>query len=563
LNVVEQPRVTEPIRAAAEWTGVAPVLPRWNRAGTAEQTAGRRSAASLLVPAAGFLALAALIALGVHTPSSLLEGPAILAMVWMVPFAAAGLCVLAFYRPWPAYLAILVLTPVWDAAQVSWQAGSVQVILQTVFMAALAAALLRRSLTRATWIEFPEAAAIRSVASERLVAVSLIALLGLAVASTAISRDVANSTTSLLHGIIEPVAMGVFLVALRPTRRQLAWLVVVLGISAGIGSFINLFQYVPTLASPRAFQGSRMDLAVLTYNNVGLFGQVLAMAVPLLFGAILARRHLELRRSVQALLVVALLLCLVGLFLTLSKSAWLATGCALVVLAFFVVRSWRKRISILAAAVLLSAAVVPWPAFFLQVSPPLNNAYRTAMVSVIGQSRFDSWNPATVSGQGSLGFRFRAAESGINIAEAYPVLGVGLNNFHWFYMHGYAVYPRTPRVDHAHSIWPELAAEMGIPATTIIAFIYLMAMFALWRVHRRAPDAATRLLASALLAALVAWLIVSTAFGSDIYRSWRNMSSELVMMAVITAAAFALARATRAARAQAEPAVRRRIRPGS
>ena len=239
LNVAEQPRLTEPLRAAAEWTGAAAVLPRWSRAGADRQTAARRGAVPLLMPAAGFLALAALIALGVHTPPSLLEGPAILAMVWLVPFAAAGLCLLAFYRPWHAYLAILALTPVWDAAQVSWQAGPIQVILQTVFMAALAVALLRRSLTRASWIEFPEAAAIRSSASERLVAISLIALLGLTVASTALSRDIANSTTSLLHGIVEPVAMGVFLVALKPTRRQLAWLVVALGISAGIGSFIN------------------------------------------------------------------------------------------------------------------------------------------------------------------------------------------------------------------------------------------------------------------------------------------------------------------------------------
>jgi hypothetical protein len=45
-----------------------------------------------------------------------------------------------------------------------------------------------------------------------------------------------------------------------------------------------------------------------------------------------------------------------------------------------------------------------------------------------------------------------------------------------------------------------------------------------------------------LLASLVAWLLVATAFAGDMYRPWRNMSSDFVMMAVLTAAAFALSR---------------------
>ena len=61
---------------------------------------------------------------------------------------------------------------------------------------------------------------------------------------------------------------------------------------------------------------------------------------------------------------------------------------------------------------------------------------------------------------------------------------------------------------------------------------------------------ATRLLAATFMAAIVSWIVVATAFGSDIYRSVRNMSSELVMMAVVVAAAFALARYSRDAMAR-------------
>jgi hypothetical protein len=55
-----------------------------------------------------------------------------------------------------------------------------------------------------------------------------------------------------------------------------------------------------------------------------------------------------------------------------------------------------------------------------------------------------------------------------------------------------------------------------------------------------------RALAAILLSALVAWVVVATAFGGELYRPWRNMSSDYVMMVVITAAALALPRVSRA-----------------
>jgi len=43
------------------------------------------------------------------------------------------------------------------------------------------------------------------------------------------------------------------------------------------------------------------------------------------------------------------------------------------------------------------------------------------------------------------------------------------------------------------------------------------------------------------------WLVVATTFDIDLYRDWRNMSSDVVMAAVLVACAFALYRTTRAA----------------
>jgi hypothetical protein len=66
----------------------------------------------------------------------------------------------------------------------------------------------------------------------------------------------------------------------------------------------------------------------------------------------------------------------------------------------------------------------------------------------------------------------------------------------------------------------------------------------MWRVYRAPPDQLARLLAAGLLAAMVSWQIVGLAFAGDMYRPWRNMASDYVMMMVLVAASFALYRMT-------------------
>ena len=90
-----------------------------------------------------------------------------------------------------------------------------------------------------------------------------------------------------------------------------------------------------------------------------------------------------------------------------------------------------------------------------------------------------------------------------------------------------------------------------MPALILALTFHAAAMLALWRMVRAPPDPLTRLLACALLAVVVSWLLVGTAFAGDMYRPWRNMSSDYVMMAVLVAGAFALYRMTRRQATQA------------
>jgi O-antigen ligase len=503
-----------------------------------------------------------------HVPPTITEGATIRAIVAVVPYIAAVLAGLALLRPWPAFLAIMVLTPFFDAAQVAWYTpgpGGFQVVLQTAFVLALGAGCLvsrrrRPASDRAELAtEGPSVQTHRTgsrLSQRGIGALALTGFVALALASTYFSPNISQSRIVLAHGLLEPIGFGLIMLGLRPGRRDLALVAIALGVSAALGCLINIVQTEPWTHTLASLQAHRLDFTLLTYNNVGLLGELLAMAVPLIIGGIVARRSLGLATWLRWLLLIALVSCLAGMFLTFSKSAWLATAVAGTMLLLLAARTWRSRIAVTLAAGLVTAFVVPWPALLLQNDPALEKAYRGVMIELVGKSRLDSWNPATTAGEGSVMFRLRAAQAGLHMAVDHPLLGVGLQQYHRYYMAGYAIQPASSHINHAHSMWPELAAELGFPAMAFVAVIYGAALLALWRLYRNPPDAATRLLAATFMAALTAWVVSATAFGTDIYRVNRYMSSEMVMMAVVTAAAFALARYGRPRTAAPLPAER-------
>jgi O-antigen ligase len=529
-----------------------------------------RIAASVAV----FVATLAIASLGARLPLDIEAGLPARALTACVPPAAAFVAAWAVLRPWPALAVVLALTPVWDAAQVSWDVPSfslgvspfafgvppVQVILQTVFVVALAlgvllGVLLDRSASsvstaeagetvQATGISHP-GEGLRRLRAHQVGWLAVAGLLVLAMLSTLNSPNRDESLAVLLHGIFEPVAMGALVLVLVRTRRQLGFLLIALGLAVALGGALNMIQSIPAMGSLSVLQAKRLLFSRLTFFNVGLFGEMLAMAAPLLLGAIAARRYLGLGRVAVAILAVGLAVGGASLFLTFSKSAYLATAGGILAFLLLILSSWRRRAGVIAASVALSALVIPWPALVLRGLPPLDAAYRTAIIRIEGASRYHSWDPATLAGRGSLLERFYATTAAVKMAADHPLLGIGLDQFKAEYESGYQSPQSHFVADSAHTFWPEVAAELGIPALALVVVIFASALLALWRVYRAPPDEQVRLLALTLLASLVAWLIVATAFAGDMYRPWRNMSSDFVMMAVLTAAAFGLSRMVR------------------
>jgi len=532
------------------------------RLGIAAWPGVRVLARSAAAPIA-FASTLAIAALGAHAPLDIKAGLPAQMLAGTVPLVAAVLAFYAVRRPWPAFLAILLLTPVLNTGQVSWDVEWFQVILQTVFIVWLTVGCVLREPTRPVrQIErrarvAPSAALERApsgwtlaveFASRHMGPLATAALLVLATLSTLASPNAEESAAVLVHGIFEPVAMGLLLLAFRPNRRQLMLVLAALGLSVALGGLINMIQSIPAFGTLSALQSKRLLFSRLTYFNVGLFGEMLAMAAPLLLGALAYRKRLGLGRYAVVILMAALAAGAASLFLTFSKSAYLATAAGVLVFLVLLVRTRQARLRIAAATIALSALVVPWPAFFLQVSPALSGVYRDTMVGLVGSSRYDSWNPTRLSGHGSLVERVYATQAAVEMATDHPWLGIGLDRFGQMYTGEYKSPDSHFAADSAHTFWPEIAAELGFPALVVVVLIFASALLALWRIYLAPPDEATRLLAITLLASLAAWLAVATAFAGDMYRPWRNMSSDFVMMAVLTAAAFALVRATRTTR---------------
>ncbi len=494
---------------------------------------GRRAAGL-----AAFAATLALAALNQHAPYNITPGVLAHALAASAPLLAAAVAALAVLAPWSGFLAVLLLVPYWDAAQVAWQVGPVQILLQTVFVLALGTGTLLRLRGGEGGGDWRG-----RLRPWRPTLAVVLGLLGLVSLSTLASPDRTTSVNVMLHGIVEPIAFGALLVVQRPDRRRLALVGLVLGVSVGLGGLINLVQTIPDVGSLAALQAERLLFARLTYFNVGLFGEMLAMAVPLLIGAVALRSWLRPAGLTTAAALVALAISGLCLYLTFSKSAWLATASGVIVLAVLLAHTWHRRIAVVLLAVFVSGMVVPWPAAVLGVvSPRAAAAYRDVMISLVGSSRYNSWDPATLAGRGSLLERLWATEAAVRMAIDHPLLGIGLDRFKAEYVGGYRPPQAHLALDSAHSFWPEIAAELGLPALGLVIVLFAMAVLAAWRTYRSPPDEATRRLAAALLAALVAWLIVASTFAGDMYRPWRNMASDFVMMSVLTAAALALPR---------------------
>ncbi|MGD0248865.1 MAG: hypothetical protein ABSB75_07415, partial [Candidatus Limnocylindrales bacterium] len=96
-----------------------------------------RTAARAIAAAVISLATLLVAALHEHDPYDIHAGLAAQVVAGLVPLLAAALAGTCVLRPRVGFVAVLLLTPVVNVAQVCWLVVPVQVIAQTVFVVAL------------------------------------------------------------------------------------------------------------------------------------------------------------------------------------------------------------------------------------------------------------------------------------------------------------------------------------------------------------------------------------------------------------------------------------------
>jgi O-antigen ligase len=447
---------------------------------------------------------------------------------WGVMALGAAIAALAALRPWPALLIWIVCMPFFTAARIGPVVGWVQVTSSTVILATLIfAALLGFRRARPAVAPLP------------LLLGGMIALL--AVLSTAASPDFSTSVSITLHGVLEPVGIGVVLLLLRPGLRGLVALGVAMSASVAIAGLVNLAWMATVVRALGDFQLHRGELGRVTYFNVGLFGGILVVVLPLLAIAF-ARPALlveALERATSGLAAatparVARLvwlaswatLCLVLLLidLTFSKSAWIAALVVGLALVAAVPATWRGRVIGVAGVAVVAA-------FFILTS---------AVTYAPASDRPGSLDPTSVEGSYSVTERLLATEAAAHMAIDHPIIGVGPGLYGAAYRTSYANPQIKEAVQSAHDMIPNVAAEYGLPLALVFSATVLAALWSALR-RWRAGAGLGALLALGFGLSLVGFMIVATLFGTDLYRAYRYMNTDLLYLGLILGALAVLA----------------------
>lgn len=484
-------------------------------------------------------ALVVLLTLGGAHPDELGVGFGKLFIVYAIvvgPVVAA----LLVLRPWNGLVAWAAMMALLNVPRLQWWIGPFQITQSTVFVGALIAGV---ALDR------------RNLAWPRLAGGVAVGLCVASITSLLASPSISTGLTIVQHGAIEPILVALLVVIARPTARQVAALgggLVVGLVLASLYSVLRIGRVATTIAGLEAV---RVQLAHFTFYNVGIYGDALAMTIPLAIAGLLWRREVGLRRSIAVGLAVGLAILLAGLYLTFSKSAWLGTAFAILL----VVGARFRRPQQLAALAIASAIglslIVPYPIYLLRaagIELAATNPY-IELVTKISGGRLSSWDVGSPDGEVSISERWRATLAAGRMVIDHPLLGVGPGQFAAAYAGPYADPKATIKLISPHDLLADVASEFGIPA----ALLLLVGLFGAVRSAlqaARGSDPFLRALGGAFGAALAAFLAVTATFGLDLYRDYRVMNSDVIMAGLIVGSCVALTALVRGALPSAKAA---------
>ncbi|HEX6128519.1 MAG TPA: O-antigen ligase family protein [Candidatus Limnocylindria bacterium] len=466
---------------------------------------------------------ATVILIGYYRPAE--QSPALgLAVAIVASAVVAAVSYLAVMRPWWGLVAFLAATPAINIARAQVWIGPVQLISATAVVLALIIGVgweLRRprdpagamgGVSGITWGLLGGAAV-------------------LAIASTVVAPLTPESLNVTLHGALAPLAVLGCVLVLRPNAVRALHAMLALAGGVALAGLINL-GWMTYALSDLYFYERRIFFARLTYFNVGTFGEMLVIALPLLAIPLLVRRQFGWPKWVPWATWGAIGVMILALFYTYTKSAWITATLGSTLVIILLVEGWGRKALLLVGTYLLLAVVVPYPYPVLQrVSPDLAEDYRSLVVAMQSERRVESWDPESEEGAGSVGIRWIAIWASVELVSEHPVLGVGPTRYGPEFAR---IRPdaSVPNLSSAHNFLANLAAEYGLPLAVLVTFGLAVAMLpglpALVD-----PDPLRRVAAVMVAIALTCFMLVATLFGIDLYRTFRTMNSDVIAVAVL------------------------------
>jgi O-antigen ligase len=314
-----------------------------------------------------------------------------------------------------------------------------------------------------------------------------------------------SAATAALTFLLDMLLIPIVMAAVRD-REQLAWV-----LSAFVLGAIVSAAYA--LLDPSAAGAGHYGRLAGGIGDANEEAAVLVAAIPLA----VALPAVASRAWMRPLGWIGVIVCLFGVFATLSRGGLLALGVVLVCAVLFGGR-WRSR-----AALLLVGAALCTVAYYAVLTPL---AARERVTMTTSSGRLDIWH---------VGWR---------MVQAHPLQGVGAGNFQDAAVH-YVQAPGliasanlivdAPHV--AHNVYLELLADLGIPG--LLAFVGV-AMFSLLaglraaRAFERQGDAGLELAARCVVLALIGFL------AADVFLSG-EFSKQLWLTFALCAALLGLA----------------------
>jgi O-antigen ligase len=141
--------------------------------------------------------------------------------------------------------------------------------------------------------------------------------------------------------------------------------------------------------------------------------------------------------------------------------------------------------------------------------------------------------------------RFLATQAAMYMTIDHPLLGVGPGLFGAEYGGPYYNPQAHAVLQSAHDLIANVAAEYGLPVAVILGFLILTSLWVAWRLWRSGAGLA-KLLALGYCLSLAGFMIVATLFGSDLYRDYRFMNTDVLYAGLVMGAIAVLAELAKA-----------------